>query len=368
VWIDVVKRGPMLLDVRGLGTLVPEESRIIPATRDGLVERLNVNVGDIVTAGTILMELSNPDFQQTLIDAELQLRAAEADLANTRATLQSRLLDQQTALANAEVLARRAQLQLDAEQELARDGLVSELQLNLTKVDAENRASQSEMEKRRVDISARSAEAQIAAQEARVEQFRAALELKKSQIEQLRVRAGVSGVVQQIPVQYGQRVPVGTILAKVAEPGRLKAELKIPETQVKDIVIGQVASIDTRNGIIPGRVIRIDPAATQGTVTVDVQLEGELPRGARPDLSVDGTVEIMRLNEVLFVGRPSYGQADSTISMFKLMPDNEAVRVPVRLGRSAVNVIEIVEGLEEGDQVILSDMSTWDSVDRVRLN
>jgi HlyD family secretion protein len=240
VWIDIVKRGPMLLDVRGLGTLVPEESRIIPATRDGLIERLNVNVGDAVTANTILMELSNPDLLQTLIDAELQIRAAEADLANTRATLQSRLLDQQTALLNAEVLARRAKLQLDAEQELAKDGLVSALQLNLTKVDADNRVSQSEMEQRRVDISARSAEAQIAAQEARVEQFRAAYELKKNQIEQLRVRAGVSGVVQQIPVQVGQRVPLGTILAKIAEPGRLKAELKIPETQVKDIVIGQL--------------------------------------------------------------------------------------------------------------------------------
>ena len=368
VWIDTVKRGPILLDVRGLGTLVPEESRLIPASRDGLIERLNVKVGETVTANTIIVELSNPDLLQTLIDAELQIRAAEAELANTRATLQSRLLDQQTALANAEVLAQRAKMQFDADQELAKDGLVSDLILRLSKVDADNRAAQSEMEKKRVDISAQSADAQIAAQEARVAQFRAAYELKKSQIEQLRVRAGVAGVVQQLPVQVGQRVPVGTILAKIAEPGRLKAELKIPETQVKDIVIGQVASIDTRNGVIPGHVVRIDPAATQGTVTVDVQLDGELPRGARPDLSVDGTVELARLNDVLFVGRPSYGQADSTISMFKLMPDEEAVRVQVKLGRSAVNVIEVVEGLQVGDQVILSDMSTWDAVDRVKLN
>ena len=368
VWIDVVKRGPMLRDVRGLGVLVPEESRVIPATREGLVERLNVNVGDTVGPETILVVLNNPDMQQALIDAELQIRAAEADLANTRATLQSRLLDQQTALANAEMLAQRANLQLDAEEQLAKDGLVSALTLKLSKVDADNRAAQSEIEKRRVEVSARSAEAQIAAEETRVEQLRASYELKKAQVEQLRVRAGVAGVIQQLPVQVGQRVPIGTILAKVAEPGRLKAELKIPETQVKDIVIGQKASIDTRNGIIPGQVIRIDPAATQGTVTVDVQLDGELPRGARPDLSVDGTVEIERLDDVLYVGRPSYGQADSTISMFKLDLNSEAIRVPVRLGRSAVNVIEVVEGLQAGDEVILSDMSTWDSVDRVRLN
>jgi HlyD family secretion protein len=368
LWPDKVKRGPMLREVRGLGTLVPEQSRLIPAIREGMVEEIRVRIGDTVASDTVLLVLSNPDLQQTLFDAELQIRGAEADLANTRANLQSQILNQQTVQANTEASARRAKLQADANQELSRDGLISELTLQLSRVDAENLAAQAEREKARVEINAKSADAQIASQENRLQQLRATYELRKSQIDQLQVRAGAAGVVQQLPVQVGQRVSPGTILAKVAEPGRLKAELKIAETQMKDIAIGQVAAIDTRNGIIPGRVIRIDPAATQGTVTVDVQLEGDLPRGARPDLSVDGTVEIERLDDVMYISRPAYGQADSTIQMFKVMANNEAIRVPVRLGRSSVNTIEVLEGLQVGDEVILSDMSTWDAVDRVRLN
>lgn len=368
LWTDIVKRGPMLRDVRGLGTLVPEEVRWIPATHDGIVEQINVNIGDTVQSGTILLVMSNPDLEQSLVDAELQVRGAESDLANTRAQLQSQVINQEMTVAAADAAAKRAKLQLDINRELAENGLLGDLPLKLSEVDAENSAAQSEMEKKRVDVYAKSADAQIAAQETRIEQLRVAYELKKSQVEELKVRAGAAGVVQQLPVEVGQRVSPGTILAKVAEPGRLKAELKIAETQVKDIVIGQVASIDTRNGIVSGHVSRIDPAATQGTVTVDVQVDGQLPKGARPDLSVDGTVEIERLSDVLFVGRPAYGQADTTVGMFKIMPNGEAVRVPVKLGHAAVNTIEILEGLQVGDQVILSDMSEWDAYDRVKLD
>jgi multidrug efflux pump subunit AcrA (membrane-fusion protein) len=224
------------------------------------------------------------------------------------------------------------------------------------------------MEKKKVVVNSQSAEARIAAQQAHVDQFRVAYELRLKQMDELSVRAGAAGVIQQVPVEAGQHVAPGTILAKVAEPGRLKAEVQIPETQVKDVVIGLPASIDTRNGIIPGQVIRIDPAAVNGTVKVDVQLNGEYPKGVRPDLSVDGTIDLEHLNNILYVGRPAYGQADSTVGMFRLMPNGEAVRAQVKLGRTSVNQIEVVEGLREGDQVILSDMSAWDAYDRVRLN
>jgi HlyD family secretion protein len=368
VWMDTVKRGPMLRDVRGLGTLVPEELRWIPATRDGIVERINVKIGDGVRADTILLVLSNPELEQSLVDAELQIKAAEADVANTRAQLQSQVINQEIVMAAADAAAKRAKLQADVNQTLASQGLLGDLPLKLSQVDAENSAALSEMEKKRVAVYAQAAEAQISAAESRIEQLRTAYELKKSQIEQLRVRAGAPGVLQQLPVEVGQRVSPGTILAKVAEPGRLKAELKIAETQVRDIALGQIAQIDTRNGIVRGHVSRIDPAATQGTVTVDVQLEGELPKGARPDLSVDGTVEIERLDNVVYVGRPAYGQADTTVGMFKVMPTGEAVRAQVKLGRASVNMIEVREGLQVGDQVILSDMSQWDAYDRVQLN
>src|SRR5437867_503509 len=260
VWVDTVKRGPMLRDVRGLGTLVPEGSRWIPATRDAIVERINVRIGDAVKSDTILLVLSNPELQQSLVDAELQVKGAESDLANTRAQLQSQVINQEIVMASADAAAKRAKLEADVNETLAKKGLLGELPLQLSRVDAENSAALSEMEKKRVAVYAQAAAAQISAAESRVQQLRTAYQLKKTQFEQLRVRAGADGVLQQLPVEVGQRVNPGTILAKVAEPGRLKAELKIAETQVKDIAIGQTAQIDTRNGIGRGHVVRIDPA------------------------------------------------------------------------------------------------------------
>jgi HlyD family secretion protein len=368
VWIDTVKRGEMLRQVRGIGTLVPEEVRWIPATSDGVIEERRVRAGDVVKPDTILLIMSNPDVRQRSTDAELQLKGAEADLASLRATLQNEILNQEAIEANTEAEYNKAKLDYEANLELAKDGLIADVILRKSQVTAQELASKTETEKKKIEGIAKSVDARIGAQQARVDQLRVVYELRRKQLEELNVRAGVAGVVQQVPVEAGMRVAPGTILAKVAEPGRLKAELQIAETQVKDVIPGQVASIDTRNGIIPGQVIRIDPAAVNGTVKVDVQLNGEYPRGARPDLSVDGTIDIERLANVLYVGRPAYGQAESTVGIFKLMQNGEANRIQVKLGRSSVNQIEILEGLRESDQVILSDMSTWDSYDRVRLN
>ena len=368
VWIDTVKRGEMLRQVRGIGTLVPEEVRWIPATSDGVIEERRVRAGDVVRPDTILLIMSNPDVRQRSTDAELQLKGAEADLASLRATLQNDVLNQEAMQANTEAEYNKAKLDYEANLELSKDGLIADLILRKSQVTAQELASKTETEKKKIEGMTKSNEARIGAQQAKVDQLRVIYELRRKQLEELNVRAGVAGVVQQVPVEAGMRVNPGTILAKVAEPGRLKAELQIAETQVKDVVPGQVASIDTRSGIIPGQVIRIDPAAVNGTVKVDVQLNGEYPKSARPDLSVDGTIDIERLANVLYVGRPAYGQAESTVGIFKLMLNGEANRVQVKLGRSSVNQIEILEGLRESDQVILSDMSTWDSYDRVRLN
>ena len=368
VWIDTVKRGEMLRQVRGLGTLVPEEIRWIPATNDGIIEEVKVRAGDKVAAASIILVMSNPDVLQRTTDAELQLKGSEADLANLRATLQKEILDQEAQQANVESEFNKAKLEFEANQELSKDGLIADLLLKKSEFTARELASKNEMEKKKVESNSKSAEARIAAQQARVDQLRVIYELRLKQLNDLNVRAGAAGVVQQVPVEAGQHVAPGTILAKVAEPGRLKAELQIAETQVKDVAIGEIASIDTRNGIIPGHVIRIDPAAVNGTVKVDVQLEGDYPKGVRPDLSVDGTIDLERLTNVVYVGRPAYGQPDSTVGMFKLAPNGEASRIQVKLGRSSVNQIEIVEGLREGEQVILSDMSAWDAYDRVRLN
>ena len=368
VWIDTVKRGELLMQRRGIGTLVPEEVRWIPATSDGIIEERRVRAGDVVKPDTVLLVMSNPEVQQRTTDAELQFKGAEADLASLRATLQNDLLNQQALQLNTEAEYNKATLDYEANQELAKDGLIADLILRKSQVTAQELGSKVETEKKKIDGMTKSAEARIGAQQARVDQLRVAYELRRKQLDELNVRAGIAGVVQQVPVEAGMRVAPGTILAKVAEPGRLKAELQIAETQVKDVAAGQPASIDTRNGIIPGQVIRIDPAAVNGTVKVDVQLDGEYPKGARPDLSVDGTIDIERLANVLYVGRPAYGQAESTVGIFKLTANGEAQRIQVKLGRSSVNQIEIVEGLRESDQVILSDMSAWDSYDRVRLN
>lgn len=368
VWKDTVKRGEMLRQVHGIGTLVPEEVRWIPATEDAIIEEVKAHAGDSVSPNSVILILSSPDVLQRATDAELAVKGAEADLANLRATLQTDILNQQAAQAGVEGDYNRAKLDFEANRELNKDGLIADVILKKSEESARELASKNEMEKKKVAVNSQSADARIAAQQVKVDQLRAAYDLRKKQLDELNVRAGAEGVVQQVPVEAGQHVAPGTILAKVAEPGRLKAEVQIAETQVKDVVVGQMASIDTRNGIIPGLVSRIDPAAVNGQVKVDVHLIGEYGKNARPDLSVDGTIDLERLVDVLYVGRPAYGQADSTVGMFKVMPDGEAHRIQVKLGRSSVNQIEVLDGLREGDQVILSDMSAWDAYDRVRLN
>ncbi|HEV2705007.1 MAG TPA: efflux RND transporter periplasmic adaptor subunit [Pyrinomonadaceae bacterium] len=368
VWVDTVKRGPMLRQVRGIGTLVPEQVRVVAASTQGRVERILVQPGTEVTAGTVLIELTNPELMQSVTDVEYQMRAAEADLNNLRAKLESDRMSQQAAAATVRAEYEQAKIQADTDEVLARDGLIPALNLKLSKVREAELANRYSIEQKRLEGTSKSARAQVAAQEARISQLRAQLELRQSQAGTLRVLAGTNGVLQQMQVEVGQEVTPGTNLARVVEPQNLKAELKIAETQAPEISLGQQASIDTRNGIIPGHVIRIDPAAEQGTVTVDVALDGPLPQGARPDLSVDGTIELERLDNVLYVGRPAFGQAQSTVGMFRLEEDGKsASRVQVKLGRSSVNTIEILDGLKEGDQVILSDTAAWDNYNRVVL-
>lgn len=369
VLIDTVKRGPMLRQVRGPGTLVPEEVRVIAAATEGRVERINVQAGTEVTAGTVLLELVNPTLAQEAQDAEFALRAGEADYNNLKVRLESDRMTQAAAAATIRAEYQQAKLQSDTDEQLAKDGLIPALNLKLSRVRTEDLANRYKIEQQRLEVNAKSVKAQLAAQQARISQLRALAQLRQSQLGTLRVLAGTNGVLQQMVVEVGQQVTPGTNLARVAEPQHLKAELKIAETQTKDIVLGQPASIDTRNGVIPGHVVRIDPAAIQGTVTVDVALDGELPQGARPALSVDGTIELENLSDVVYVGRPAFGQSQSTVGMFKLEEGGKsAVRVQVKLGRSSVNTVEIIEGLQPGDQVILSDTSAWDNYNRVLLN
>ncbi len=370
VWIDTVKRGPMLRQVRGLGTLVPvdEARRWVPASTQGRVERIVLRPGVQVTPDTIVLELSDPQVQQALNDADQQLRASEADFNSLKARLDAETLNQRAQAAIVRADFQNAQTEREMNEGLAKDGLVSTLVLRQSVVRAESLKTRDAIETDRLKVSAQSARAQLASAQALVDQRKSNLALRRQQVDQLRVRAGMSGVLEQVPVEVGQQVAPGTNLVRVADPTRLKAELRIAETQAKDLTIGQIAQVDTRNGIIPGKVIRIDPAATNGTVTVDVALEGPLPRGARPDLSVDGTIELERLDNVLFVGRPAFGQEQSTVGLFKLDKDTgEATRAQVQLGRSSVNTIEILGGLAEGDEVVLSDMSAWDQFDRIRL-
>jgi HlyD family secretion protein len=369
VWVDTVKRGPMLRQVRGLGTLVPEEILWIPAVQDGRVEKLQLRPGARVNKNSIIMELSNPELTLAMLDAEWQVKIAEATYADLKVKLETSQLEQRARTAQLESEYTRAKLQYDRDDKLSQEGLTSELTVQLSKASSEELKKRFEIEEKRLEISGDSIAAQLASQRVQIEKLKAAYQLKKEQVEGLKIRAGADGVLQEMTLQVGQRVTPGTILAKVAQPQKLKAELKIAETQAKDIVIGQLAVIDTRNGTVDGRVSRIDPAVVNGTVTVDVRLEGKLPDGARPDLSVDGTVEIERLNDVVFVGRPVFGQANSLVTLFRLDPaTKEANRVQVKLGRSSVNTIEILEGLSVGDQVILSDMSAWDAHNRIKLN
>ena len=369
VLTDTVKRGQMLRQVRGIGTLVPQDIRVIAAATQGRVERVFVQPGTEVTAGTVLIELSNPELQQGTVDIDYQLKAAEADYNNIRARLESERMSQQAAAASVQAEYQQAKLQSDTDEELAKEGLIPAINLKLSRVRVADLANRYSIEQKRLQGTAKSAQAQLASQAARIAQLKAQLGLRQTQVATLRVLAGTNGVLQQMQVEVGQQVQPGTNLARVVEPQNLKAELRIAETQAKDITLGQQASIDTRNGIIPGHVVRIDPAAEQGTVRVDVALDAALPQGARPDLSVDGTIELERLNNILYVGRPAFGQAQSVVKMFKLEPGGGfASRVTVKLGRSSVSTIEVTEGLQEGDQVILSDTSQWDAFDRIRLN
>jgi HlyD family secretion protein len=369
VWIDTVKRGPMLLEVRGLGSLVPEEILWLPATTDARVVRRLVLPGSVLKADTVIFDLSNPELEQSTLDAEWQLKGAEAQYNSLKAQLESQLMDQKGTAASVQSDYVQAKLTAEKDEELARLGLGAELNVKVSKAKAEALTTRNEIEGQRLSVSAASVKAQLDAQQAKVEQFRALYELKKSQVNALRVRAGVEGVLQELSVEVGQKVASGTVLAKVVQPTKLKAQLKIPETQAKDVQIGQAASIDTRNGLIPGQVMRVDPAVQNGTVTVDVKLEGALPKGARPDLSVEGTIEIENLRDVVYVGRPAFGQPNSTVGIFKLDEDGKgAARVQVKLGRSSVNTVEIQEGLKPEDKVILSDMSAWDAFNRIRLD
>jgi len=369
VWVDTVKRGEMLRQVRGLGTLVPEEIRWLPAETQGRVEQIILRPGAVVQPDSVILVLSNPEVERQALDAELQFKATEAEMANLHVQLESTLLNQRAQAANIQAEYHQAKLQAEVDEQLAKEGLGSALNYRRSKVRADEFALRTELEQKRLAIAADAVKAQLAVQQARMDQFRALAGLRKQQLDALRVRAGMAGVLQLVPLDVGQQVAPGTNLARVANPARLKAEIRIPETQAKDVLIGQKAQIDTRNGIVAGRVTRIDPAVQQGTVLVDVSLEGDLPQGARPDLSVDGTIEIERLADVLYVGRPVQGQPNSQVGLFKLVEGGrEAVLTTVKLGRSSVSTIEVVEGLKVGDQVVLSDMSAWDANKRIRLN
>jgi HlyD family secretion protein len=368
VWSDEVKRGPMLREVRGLGTLVPEDIRWIAAQTDSRVDRWVLRPGAIVKPDSVIMELSDPTLSQTALDAELQLKGAEADYANLKVQVNSELMNQKATEASVHSDYAQAKIQHDVDLKLVKQGLTAEVIENLSRVKVEQLAIRAQLESDKTRIAADSATARLAAQQAKIDEQKALYHLKKTQLDALHVRAGIEGVLQLVPVEVGQHITPGTNLARVADPKKLKAEIKIAETQAKDVLIGQKATIDTRNGIVGGHVSRIDPSVINGTVSVDVMIDDPLPSGARPDLSVDGTITLENLKDVLYVGRPVHGQSDSTIGIFKLVDDGEeAVRVNVKLGRSSVNTIEIVQGLKVGDKVILSDMSAWDNFDRIRL-
>ena len=367
VWIDAVKRGPMVREVRGLGTLVSEDLRWIPAASSGRVERILLRPGTHVNADTVILELSNPSLAQEAQDAALKLKAAEAALASLRVQLDADVLQQRAMAASTAADYQKAAMQAETNRELAARNLLSQFTLKQSEVDATALAQRNDIAKAQLTQSMESIQPRIAERQAEIDQARAFAELKQQEVEALRVRAGVAGILQVVPVDVGQQVTPGTNLARIVNPTRLKAEVKIPETQAKDVQIGQPASIDTRNGIAAGRVTRIDPSVQNGTVTVDVALDGPLPSGARPDLSVDGTIELEHLDNVVYVGRPAFGQDQTAISLFRLQPGGIATRVQVKLGRSSVNSVEVMSGLNPGDQVILSDMSAWEQFDRIRL-
>jgi HlyD family secretion protein len=371
VWTDTVKRGAMLRQVRGLGTLIPSQEfiRQIPAQTEATVVRIRMLPGSQVKADTILLEMSDPQVEQAAVDTELQLKAAEAEYQSLRVTLQSNLMNQKAGAATVNADYSQAKLQADTDKALYDLGVISGLAYKNSKSRSDELTTRNNIEGERLDINLKAIESQMAEQQAKVDEIRALAELKQKQLDALKVRAGIEGVLVDLPLQVGQHVLPGTMLAKVVQPNHLIAALKVAETQARDVQIGQPAMVDTHNGTISGTVMRVDPAVQNGTVTVDVKLTGDLPKGARPDLSVDGTVDLEQLSDVLYVGRPAFGQESSTISLFKLDADGKgAVRVPVKVGRASVNSIQVLEGLHEGDTVILSDMSRNDNTDRIRLD
>ncbi len=368
IYLDTVQRGPMVRQVRGTGTLVPEQIRWIPATTDGTVERIVIRPGALVAPATVILELSNPELEQSALEARLNLEAAEARYSNRQVEVERELLNQRATLATTEAQLKTTRLQADADGQLFAQGLVSSLQLQQSQSAEQEYETRYALEQERLQMATDTVEAQLAVEQAEVDGLRTLYELRQQQVADLRVRAGMPGVLQRVPLEEGQRIAAGANLARVGDPTVLKAELRVAETQAKDIQIGQSAAVDTRNGVIPGHVTRIDPAVENGTVTVDVALDGALPRGARPDLTVDGTIELERMDDILFVGRPVFGQEESVVSLFRVEADGtHASRMRVSLGRASVNTIEVLEGLQPGDRVVLSDMSTWDQFDRVRI-
>jgi HlyD family secretion protein len=368
LYIDTVKQGTMLREVSGPGTLVPENILWISAVTGGRVEAIHVEPGSQVESGTRLLELSNPDVQLALLDAQRQLTAAQAELVNLRSTLKSQQLSQRGVVAQLTIQQRQAIRNSRTAKELAESELIAPNQLKNTEDSAAELRTLLEVEQERLRVIDEHLDAQLNAQRAQVQRLRSIVGFRERELQALHVTASTAGMVQDLSLQIGQWVMQGTLLTRIVQPARLKAVLRIPENQAPEVRLGQVVAIDTRNGIVRGHVSRIDPAAQAGAVTVDVQLKGELPPGARPDLSVDGTIELERLYDVLHVGRPAYGQPNSTLALFKLVDQGRAaVRVPVQLGRTSLNTIEIVSGLKKDDIVILSDLARGDSVDRVRL-
>jgi HlyD family secretion protein len=369
LWIDSVKRGTMLRQVRGVGVLVPDEIRWITSLTDGRVEHVLVQPGTAVEADTVLVELSNPQTEQAALTADLDLRTALAQYEVLKADLARDLLAQRVTAATVSADAAQATMDAEANEAMAKNGFIPNIVLRQSKLRAETALARKKMEEERLANTEKTLAVKLDVQQAEVERRQAMASLRRSEATGLKIRAGVAGVLQEVPVQVGQRVGPGTNLARVVDPTRLKAQLQIAETQVKDVSIGQKADVDTRNGIMTGRVFRIDPAARNGTVTVDVVLDGALPRGARPDMSVDGTIELERLDNVMYVGRPAFGQEHGTVRLFRLSPDrSSATLTPVELGRSSVNTVEVIRGLNVGDCVVLSDTSQWGRFDRLRVS
>ena len=369
VWIDTVKRGSMVRQVRGIGTLVPEEIRWIAARTQGRVERIVLRPGAAVTPESVILVLANPTVKQAALDAESELKSAEAELITFKVQLERGVLDAESGLATAKSAYETTRLQAEVNEDLFKDGLVSALELRRSKVAEEDATSRYQIEKKRYAFTQDSIAPQLAVKQASVDRASAQAQLRRDDADALNVRAGMNVVLQELPVEVGAQVQPGANVARVVDPTHLKAEVRIAETQARDIQIEQLASIDTRNGLIEGRVSRIDPSVQNGTVTVDIRLVGQLPRGARPALSVDGTIELERLENINYVGRPATGQERSAIGLFRLADDGvHAERTTVQLGRSSVNTIEILAGLQPGDRVILSDTSQWDSSNRIKLN